>query len=62
MYFLSIAGPFIVNFLLWALFTIIPMPAVLLCVLAIGTGCLMLSAIVYFGRLVEKHRSTDGQP
>ncbi len=62
MYFWAIVGPFVGNFVLWALFTIIPMPAVLLGILAVGTGCLMLWGIVHFLNLADKRRSTDGQP
>jgi hypothetical protein len=57
-HFLLVTGAVIGNFLLWALFTILPMHVMIVFSLVCASGCLMLWIIVHLGKTNGNHSST----
>jgi hypothetical protein len=58
-HFLSVVGAVAGNFILWSLITKLPAPDIVLFCLAIAVGCLMLYAIVRFGKAKDNDSSTQ---
>jgi hypothetical protein len=56
-HFLSVVGAIAGNFVLWSLITILPVHSIIIFGLAIATGCLMLYAIVHFGKAPDNDPS-----
>ncbi len=59
-HFLSVVGAVVGNFILWALITLLPVHSMIIFVLAIASGCLMLYAIVRFGKGADHNPSAKG--
>jgi hypothetical protein len=57
--FLLVTGAVIGNFLLWALFTKLPVHVMIIFALVCASGCLMLWVIVHFGRTTADSSSTS---
>lgn len=49
--FLAVAGPIVGNFVFWSLITVVPMHALILLALVVGSGVLMLCGMVFFGKM-----------
>ena len=58
---LLVTGAVVGNFLLWALFTKLPVHVMIIFVLVCTSGCLMLWAIVHFGKTKDDHSSTSNK-
>jgi len=58
-HFLSVTGAIVGNFILWSLITKLPVHVMIIFCLAIATGCLMLYAIVRFGKAKDNHSSNQ---
>jgi len=61
-HFLVVTGCVLANFALWALFTKLPVHVMIIFSLVVATGCLMLWAIVYLGKMKGGHSSTSNKP
>ena len=57
-HFLLVTGAVVGNFLLWALFTKLPVHVMIIFCLVMPSGCLMLYVIVHFGKTKDNHSST----
>jgi hypothetical protein len=57
-HFLLVTGAVVGNFLLWALFTKLPVHVMIIFCLVCTSGCLMLWIIVHFGKAKDKNSST----
>jgi len=58
-HFLLVTGTVMGNFLLWALFTVLPVHVMIIFILVCATGCLMLWIIVHFGKTENNHSSAS---
>ncbi|MBM4307137.1 MAG: hypothetical protein FJ115_11005 [Deltaproteobacteria bacterium] len=59
--FLSVVGPLVGNFIVWALITRLPVHPTIIFALVIMSGVLMICAMSYFRGKVEKALSTQGE-
>jgi hypothetical protein len=59
--FLAVAGPVAANFIAWTLITLLPVHPMILFVLAIVSGILMISGIVYLTRAVDKGKAAQSK-
>jgi hypothetical protein len=57
-HFLIVTGSVVANFILWALFTKLPVHVMIIFCLVCASGCLMLYTIVHFGKAKDDHSST----
>jgi hypothetical protein len=57
-HFLLVAGAVSGNFILWSLITKLPVHDIIMFGLAIATGCLMIYAMVRFGKRTDGDSST----
>ncbi len=60
-HFLLVTSAVVGNFLLWALFTKLPVHVMIIFILVCTSGCLMLWAIVHFGKAKDNHSSTSNK-
>jgi uncharacterized membrane protein len=60
-HFLIVTGCVLANFALWALFTKLPVHVIFIFCLVVASGCLMLWAIVYLGKMKDSHSSTSSK-
>ena len=58
---LIVAGFVLANFVLWVLFTKLPVHVMIIFCLVIASGCLMLWGIVHFGKTKDDHSSTQNK-
>jgi hypothetical protein len=56
--FFVVVGSVVGNFVLWTLITYLPVPQMIILLLAIAVGCLMLYSIVRLGGAKENTSST----
>jgi hypothetical protein len=54
-HFLLVTGSVVANFILWALFTKLPVHVMIIFCLVCASGSLMLWAIVHFGKTKDDH-------
>ncbi len=54
-HFWLVSGTVVGNFVLWLLITKLPLPDIVIFCLAIATGCLMISLLVYFGKAADNN-------
>ena len=57
-HFLIMTGLIVGNFVAWTLITMLPVHSVIIFALVIMSGVLMISAMIYFGKTMEKDPST----
>jgi hypothetical protein len=58
-HFLLVTGAVVGNFLLWALFTRLPVHVMIIFGLVCASGCLMLWTIVHFGKAKDDPSATS---
>jgi hypothetical protein len=49
------------NFILWAIFTLLPVHVMIIFCLVVASGCAMLWGIVHFGKTKDDRSSTSHQ-
>jgi hypothetical protein len=60
-HFIIVTGSVVANFILWTLFTKLPVHVMIVFCLVVASGCLMLWSIVHFGKAKDDHSSTSNK-
>lgn len=60
-HFLIVSGCVMANFILWAIFTLLPVHVMIIFCLVVASGCAMLWGIVHFGKTKDDRSSTSHQ-
>jgi hypothetical protein len=59
--FLAVVGPLVGNFVAWTLISMLPVHPIVIFGLVIMSGVLMIYAMVYFGKKMDKESSTQSK-